>query len=390
MNEQELMVVFFLLGSWYRLSARRRQRSRCWYSSLAATILPYDRAGRLLPVPENRVSDWWDDDVMLMSELRFRDHFRMKRSVFERLVEDLQLPRSCNGVPSNKILGIALYRFATTHTLRDLSNPFSVSRSTAERCTRIVTNSIIQRLGHMIMWPRKEVEYRNCARTFLRFGSVYGVIGAVDGCLIDLKRKPGDPSWIDRYKHPSIQLLAVCDGTTRFLEVFVGCQGSFNDKRVLRLSRVPQLCQTLPQGYFIIGDGGFTLTPWCMIPFTDPQTGSNENRIRYNGWLSRSRVKIEHAFGMVKNRWRKLFLLDMSTTAAIRTIMACCILHNYCLSYNDSWAHDQNLPPVPAAPGPLPPSFLPPLRQAAQARFDAEAVRRELVKQLRNNLVVVN
>ena len=103
MNEQELGLVVFLFLLWSRVSARRRL-SRFWFGALAATFLPYDRAGRLLPQSMNRTSDWWEEDVMLMSESQFREHFRFRRSVFYQLLSDLQLPNRYNGLPRNKYL----------------------------------------------------------------------------------------------------------------------------------------------------------------------------------------------------------------------------------------------------------------------------------------------
>ena len=87
-EDNNIAVLFTLVALWSFLSSRRRTQSSLFYSSLMATVLPYDRAGRILPVSEHRNCDWWNDDVVHMSEHNFRDHFRLKRSVFERLQRD--------------------------------------------------------------------------------------------------------------------------------------------------------------------------------------------------------------------------------------------------------------------------------------------------------------
>lgn len=382
-----LLVVLLI---WSRLCRRRRRLARTWFLSFVASVLSFDRAGRLLPVSLQRVSDWWEDDVMTMGEYQFRNHFRLKRSVFNQLVDDLNMPRAPNGIKREKMVGIALYRLASGLTLRDISNLCSVSTSTVNKCTKIVVHYINTRLGNRITWPTTERELRKCAQTFLKFGSVYGCIGAVDGSLINLKKNPGDESWYDRHGNYSINTLAICDGNTRFLEVFTGCQGSFNDQRVMRLSRVPSLGQALPRGYFIIGDGGYQLEPWCLIPYKSQVSAQSRNKSRYNGWLSRSRVKIEHAFGSLKGRWKILQGIDMKIPLAVRTIIACCILHNYCLDNNDEWIIDQQLPSVPPAHLPLPAGWLPVPRRSAQMRADADAVRRSVVNQLSLNALNMN
>lgn len=61
----------------------------------------------------------------------------------------------------------------------------------------------------------------------------------------------------------------------------------------------------------------------------------NEAQELYNHLLSATRQVIERAFGLLFGRFRRLKFLDMNKAENIpKTIIACCVLHNLCLSEN--------------------------------------------------------
>lgn len=62
---------------------------------------------------------------------------------------------------------------------------------------------------------------------------------------------------------------------------------------------------------------------------------------RHNYCLSSDRICIEHAFGILKGRWRRLhFINTYSTAKAIEIATAACILHNFCYFHHDEWNGD--------------------------------------------------
>lgn len=51
---------------------------------------------------------------------------------------------------------------------------------------------------------------------------------------------------------------------------------------------------------------------------------------------AQTRQVIERTFGLLFGRFRRLRYVDMTKTELIpSTIIACCVLHNICLKYND-------------------------------------------------------
>ena len=137
---------------------------------------------------------------------------------------------------------------------------------------------------------------------------------------------------MNRKLFPSVQLQAVCDAKGKFLNT--------------RDALYP------PQGYFIVGDGGYPCIshPVAIItPYREPLQGRVQSR--YNQHHAKARSIIERAFGMMKTRWRSLLFraLEVNHTFAPTVITACAVLHNICLTAGDILepVQDSNDPPVP-------------------------------------------
>lgn len=86
-----------------------------------------------------------------------------------------------------------------------------------------------------------------------------------------------------------MQCQAVVDRHKRFLDVSVGMLGSTNDMRVLRRSSLYHLATTTNQLFnvaysqegfspYLIGDKGYPMYPWLMIPTETYQRGTVASR----------------------------------------------------------------------------------------------------------------
>ena len=123
------------------------------------------------------------------------------------------------------------------------------------------------------------------------------------------------------------------------MEIFVGWPGSVRDSRLLRNSSLCSLAESgllMPEGYFFVGDSGYALLDWMMIPFP-----SSANAEPYEStfdffcpFVNKNHCQ---AFGRLKMRWRVLLREQQeSPTTATNVAVACMVLHNLASTSPDS------------------------------------------------------
>ncbi len=87
---------------------------------------------------------------------------------------------------------------------------------------------------------------------------------------------------------------------------------------------------------YILGDGGYPNLSWLMIPYKDIGRGLTQKQTYFNVKHSKTRIKVEQAFGLLKGRWRCLLhKLEVSFEIVSYIITVCCILHNICEERHD-------------------------------------------------------
>ncbi|XP_055843575.1 putative nuclease HARBI1 [Episyrphus balteatus] len=162
-------------------------------------------------------------------------------------------------------------------------------------------------------------------------GRIPGIIGAIDGCHIQIKQPLRNPiDYYNRKNSHSDILQVVCDHRVVFTDVYVGAPGRLHDARVFRNSPLSsEIDRLVPDEYHLVGDTAYPLKKNLVPPFRD-NGHLSENKINFNTRLSSARVTIERAFGFLKCRFRHLKYLDVSEPMmANKIVTACCILHNH-------------------------------------------------------------
>lgn len=100
--------------------------------------------------------------------------------------------------------------------------------------------------------------------------------------------------------------------------LFSGLPGSVHDARVLRWSSIYTQQLYPPPGWYILGDGGYPClaAPIVLLtPYREPL--QNPVQARYNRHHSRARCVVERAIGMMKTRWRSIFLKALEVRESI-------------------------------------------------------------------------
>ncbi|XP_058794103.1 uncharacterized protein LOC131665891 [Phymastichus coffea] len=264
--------------------------------------------------------------VPFMSEKQFIQDFRMPKSHFEILHAKLVNSPSfqCTGkgkapVYSEKCLAIGIWVLATPDSYRSIARRFAVTKSTVKCCLERVINGLLN-----------EFEVLGGEE-----GGLQKVIGALDGCHIKIRAPArGDKSvYFNRKKDYSIVLQGLCDADCFFTNVDVRWPGSVHDARAFTTSDLYPLCEDICRnGYYFIGDSAYPLKSYLMRPYRRTHRLSLRQKL-YNKILSKTRQVIERAFGFLKTKFRRLYYLHRNNVRdSVRTIAACCILHNICLA----------------------------------------------------------
>uniref|UniRef100_A0A8C1UT45 DDE Tnp4 domain-containing protein n=1 Tax=Cyprinus carpio TaxID=7962 RepID=A0A8C1UT45_CYPCA len=271
-----------------------------------------------------------------------RPDFRLGREAIQQLTVALKTDRQHGWGPTLETL-VFLFWLATGSAYRVVSRVFSMPLPTVHRVVHKMVDEVVAVLPQFVHFPPTQEELQVVGDGFARLANhqAFGkTAGAVDGCHIRIKC-PGGPDGHD-YKNrklfPSVVLQAVCDHQGRFIDIFVGYPGSVHDARILKNSPIYTRGTYPPPGYFLLADGGYPCLqePLALItPCKRPVRGMAEQRFNYHH--SKGRTIIERAFGMMKTRFRCIFLeaLEVHTLFVPKVVTACVILHNICVGVGD-------------------------------------------------------
>lgn len=117
---------------------------------------------------------------------------------------------------------------------------------------------------------------------------------------------PDDTSNYFNYKgNNSIILLALVDDDYCFSYVVIGCNGRALDGGLFKSTSLGQALERnaldIPDNSVIVGDAAFPLKPYLMKPFATMPTQKEKV---FNYRLSRARIIVENAFGILVSRFR--------------------------------------------------------------------------------------
>ncbi|XP_028254286.1 putative nuclease HARBI1 [Parambassis ranga] len=276
--------------------------------------------------------------------------FRLSRESLAVLLELLHQERRHGWGATIETL-VFLFWLASGTSYRVVARVFGMPRSTVHRIVHRVTGEVVAIRHKVIYLPNTAEDLAAVTQGFAglaRHRAFCKAAGAIDGCHVRIKPLSGPDGhcYRNRKLFSSILLQAVCDHQGRFIDTYVGWPGSVHDSRVLRHSPLYRRGIYPPPGHFILADGGYPCLqhPLPLItPYKQPVQGVAAQR--FNSHHSRTRSIIERAFGMMKTRWRAIFLqaLEVHHTFVPQVITACACLHNICLGAGDIMAPEDGV-----------------------------------------------
>lgn len=288
----------------------------------------------------------------------FQSMFRLSRSRFQRLMEDvgaLQDPFYTNIVDSAGNVGasfearlmLPLKSMAygvPPHCFRDY---FQMSKTLAKTCCHKFFHVIKSIYSEEYLRLPTEEDLKNIVKLHNSVHKVGGMFGSLDCMHTWWKNCP--TAWKGQFKgkekHCSIVLEAACDHHLWFWHAAYGYAGTLNDINILNMS--PLLTRILDGTFeelehnlvpykigehefnhlFLLVDGIYPPLSRFIKAIKAPISDDEKS---FTGWQESARKDIERAFGVLQGQWqctsRPIHLMKMESIAAMMATSL--ILHN--------------------------------------------------------------
>ena len=342
------------------LSRKRKTVVCSWFqailllTNLQTVAVQTPRACRRFP----RVQGWWGNIWNCSDDVRLRMNFRITKGTFlfilTEIKEDLQRETTAEvPIPPEIRLAVCLYRLARGDYLHTIGELIGLGTSTVCEIVREVSSIIVNRLWERFVtnnFPTNSEKLKEVMASFEEKWQYPSCFGAVDGCHLPIKCPRGGQESAKEYHNFknffSIVLMALVDSRKRFIWAASGFPGNSHDAIILQSTRLyakmmeGNIIPTLEDRDgsavkpMIIGDSAFPFHTWLMKPYANTVPTPQQQYFNYR--LSRARMVVEGAFGMLKGRWRVLMRKSECEEETLKLMsLACVVLHNICIDMED-------------------------------------------------------
>ncbi|XP_063910359.1 uncharacterized protein LOC135127718 [Zophobas morio] len=296
----------------------------------------------------------------LMNEMRLSDpemffsYTRMTRDQFDYLLSlvgnKLKKSSRRESLEPACRLAVTLRFLATGDSYGSLSFAFRISKTVVYRIIKETCEILWSTLQPLYLEPHTNNTWKCISDRFFEKWNLPNCCGSLDGKHVVIQCPPESGSLYYNYKHTySIVLFAVCDADYVFTYVDIGAYGSQSDGGILKLSTfgralmdnslnlpndAPLPYQETPFPFFFVGDEAFPLQKNLMRPYGGKNLDIPSKIFNYR--LSRARLCIENAFGILVSRWRifhrTINALPQNVDGIIKATVC---LHNYIKRWED-------------------------------------------------------
>ena len=235
---------------------------------------------------------------------------------------------------------------ATGNTFNVIARSFRMGDSTCASCIYSTLDAIWTHLGPKYLGPPTAENWIASEKVFRAKWNFPHCVAAADGKHIQLQSPRNTGSVYHNYKGTfSTVLLALVDANYCFRYVSVGSAGREGDAGIFadsdlgrRLedgslglppsSRLPGSTSGIAMPHVIVGDEAFPLKTYLLRPYPGSKIGDPKCHT-FNKRLSRARMVVECAFGILAQRFRCFRgPLQVEPENAKRIVRAACVLHN--------------------------------------------------------------
>ena len=262
-----------------------------------------------------------------------------------------------------------MYRLSRGDYYYTISEMTGFGVSTACNITIEVSQAIVKNLWKEAVsdkFPSTLEQFKDCALNMEEMWQFPLAFSALDGCHIPIKMPIGGANSAKEYHNfknfYSIVLMGMVDAKMRFIWASVGCPGSNHDSIIFRstslyskwmessiLPTSTKLIEGVKVPFMILADSAFPHLPWIQKPYTNAVLSEKQRYFNYG--LSRARMVVESAYGMLKSRWRVLHRRCDSNNETMKVkTLACIVLHNLCIDHGENMSRNLDLTANPKNP----------------------------------------
>ncbi|XP_021907779.1 protein ALP1-like [Carica papaya] len=304
---------------------------------------------------KDRSKAWWDDcNREDYPEEEFKKAFRMSRSTFDMICEELNSAIAKedtalrNAIPVRQRVAVCVWRLATGEPLRLVSKRFGLGISTCHKLVLEVCSAIKTVLmPKYLQWPDED-SLRKIKEKFESISGIPNVVGSMYTTHIPIIAPKISVAAYFNKRHTernqktsySITVQGVVDPKGVLTDVCIGWPGSMSDDQVLEKSALYQRANGgLLKGVWIVGNSGYPLMDWVLVPYTQQHLTWTQHA--FNEKISEIQRVGKDAFARLKGRW---CCLQKRTEVKLQDLPvvlgACCVLHNICELRNEAMDSD--------------------------------------------------
>ncbi|CAL4082538.1 unnamed protein product [Meganyctiphanes norvegica] len=281
------------------------------------------------------------DLLHISDENLLRDYRFPRREIIDLINElDPYLQRATNRsqpIPTCTQVLVALRYFASGTFQSEIGEEQGIQQSSVSKVLDDIIDILVRKAKCEINMPTENTEITRNMQEFAAFANFPRVIGVI-GCSHIAIKKPLVDSYVyvNRQQFHSINVMIVCDADWRIISYSAKYPGDSDDSFIWDNSHIRRrfLNEEFGDG-LLIGDSGFPLEPFMMVPFQNPATNEEE---KFNLSHKKTQVWVEQCFGILKNRFRCLHMsggeLPYIPIKCARIIICCLFLHNLCIRRN--------------------------------------------------------
>ena len=175
-------------------------------------------------------------DILSDDELYRR--FRFTRQGIYLLADELNSLESKtkrnHAIPATTKILCSLHYFASGSFQQTIGDLVNIHQSTISRSLNQFLDEGISLVPKLLKWPD---DSENTKRFFYEKHRIPNVVGCIDGTHVQIIAPSGfeEPAYVNRMQYHSINVQAVCDHNSKFINVVANKPGSFHDSTVLKV-----------------------------------------------------------------------------------------------------------------------------------------------------------